>query len=69
MPTVDYIKIRFNEGDNQSTKYVIYDLLGNKLVKDVFSVNNTIPVSNLKKGVYLLKIKGKNSSVRRFVIK
>jgi len=70
VPTIDYIKVKFNEQDNQSTKYEIYDLLGNKLVKNMLPLNNTISVSNLEKGVYLLKIiKGKNSSVRRFVVK
>ena len=52
-PSSDYIRV---SGINNSKKYAVYNLLGNSLQKGVLESNqNTISVSQLNAGIYLLK--------------
>ncbi len=53
----------------QNTPYRIHDLMGTLIESGKLKDNQTIPVSHLKKGVYLLSVEQQGSSIRQKFIK
>jgi len=58
-PAKDNITVSFANGGAQQV--VIYDILGSVKKKELVTSGSTISVSDLPKGVYIMKIEGDNS--------
>jgi len=66
-PTRDILNI--NSKSNQLINAIqVFDLLG-RMVEDIKMINNTIDMSHLNPGVYLLKLNLDNSSITKRIIK
>ena len=64
-PVTDYIVI--NSEASIVENLVIYNILGKKImVKDNYLINEKLDVSNLKSGIYLIKI---NNNIQKFIKK
>lgn len=57
-PSSNYIQF---SGLKESTSFVIYDILGKRVQADVSAVNQTIDISSLREGIYLVVLDGKRS--------
>nr|WP_290469455.1 T9SS type A sorting domain-containing protein [Lacinutrix sp. MedPE-SW] len=56
--------------NKQNTTYEIYNVLGKKVLKgNITPSDNKVNVSNLSKGVYILKLQSKNGTVTKKLIK
>lgn len=55
-PIQDEMRIHFS--DKSSQNIVLYDILGNKVLSEIIFSGERINTSNLKKGVYILRIVG-----------
>lgn len=55
---------------NKDLDIKIYDILGKLIIdKSVISNNNFIDISNIKKGIYLVRISNNNQSITKKLIK
>jgi len=68
-PASETIKIRFPKNlDTNTHTLFLYTIIGEKLMQTKMSDN--FDVSNLKKGMYLLRLEGRNTSIsEKFVVK
>ena len=65
-PVNDILNIKSK--DNQKVSFVIIDINGREIISKTSNDNN-INVSNLKKGIYFVKITNDNSSITKKIIK
>ena len=65
-PVNDILNIKLK--DNQKISFVITDINGREIISKTSNDNN-INVSNLKKGIYFVKITNDNSSITKKIIK
>ena len=65
-PVNDILNIKSK--DNQKISFVIIDINGREIISKTSNDNN-INVSNLKKGIYFVKITNDNSSITKKIIK
>jgi hypothetical protein len=66
-PATDYITLNVNKGQ-QIEQIIIYDHLGQKVL-EANQVNNTVDVSGLKSGMYLIEVSTKEFTGRQKLIK
>lgn len=71
-PADKYIHLYLNYRDTKSLQYTVYDILGNKILADVFIEGQQvldIDISSLSKGTYFLKIEDNHASVTKLFVK
>jgi endonuclease I len=78
---VDEVKIAFSispnpvqnelaiNTDEMNLTYTVYNLNGQTLIQNQLNVDKTIPVNNLKNGMYLLQLKsGNRKTIQKFIV-
>ena len=55
---------------NTLTEFVLFDMLGSQVHKEVFTSSSNINVSSFEAGIYFykLKVKGKETEVQKLII-
>ncbi len=67
-PVRDYLNISLNRGDSSINEMEVYDISGKLVVTKLLASNDVINVSQLKSGLYFLKVKTDVSdSIQKFV--
>ena len=67
-PVQDLLHI--NLLNSNSVEFVLFDMLGNKVYKEVFTSSSNINVSSFESGIYFYKlnVKGKETEVQKLII-
>jgi len=65
-PASDFVTIETNNVEISAVK--IYDILGKNVLKQNELTNNRLDVSNLRNGIYFLKIESNGNSITKKLI-